>query len=87
MAIYKTVFKITVLSEEPFDEGGASDDNDPFDLSAINYAITEGDCVGQVTQDSCVLVPPSEVEAELLALGNDGSFFRGEEDEPEEAGS
>jgi hypothetical protein len=75
--IYKTQFKITVLSEEwPFGlEGG---DNDPFDLLAINYAIVEGDCIGSVEKLGSSIVPENEVNKELLAIGNDGTFFNRE---------
>jgi len=73
MKIYKTKFVITVLSDGPVNFNGG--DNDPFDLREINYAITEGDCLGQVERVSQEEVPADKVESESIALGNDGSFF------------
>lgn len=74
--IRRTVIQVEVFSEGPFYADGG--ENDPFDLAAINYAISEGDCIGStdVVVDSEV-VPPAEVEAHLLRIGNDGSFFDG----------
>jgi len=42
---------------------------------SINYAITEGSCVGNVEQVSSEIVPPERVKADLVRIGNDGSFF------------
>jgi hypothetical protein len=81
--VYKTVLQITVLSEGPL-QIGSNDDSDPFDLVEINYAITEGSCLGDVEQVSSELVPSEKVEAACLELGNDGAFFNDEDEEEEE---
>lgn len=71
--IYRTIFTIEVLSEGPFDPYGG--DDDPFNLAAINYAITEGHCVGCCERTSSKVVPDGKVHDALVALGNTGSFF------------
>lgn len=76
--IYKTVLKVTVLSEEPFHL--APTDSDPFDLQRIDYCITEGHCLGNVEEASSEEVSQSEVETECRKLGNDGSFFQLDEE-------
>ena len=80
--IHKTEIKITVLSRGPFVVEG--DDNDPFDLAAINYAITYGDCLGQTEEISSAQIPADKVVEECIALGNDGEFFNDDEFEDEE---
>jgi hypothetical protein len=73
--IYKTQFKITVLSEDvPYEPG--YDDYDPFGLLEINAAIVEGDCIGDVEALGSSVVPDQDVEKELIAIGNDGTFFQ-----------
>lgn len=77
--IYKTKFTITVLSEdEPFRTSGL--DNDPFDLLAIHQAIYDGECIGSVKRLGSLVVPDDRVEAELVAIGNDGTFFDTQDD-------
>lgn len=71
--VYRTVFTVEVFSEGPFAAQGA--DHDPFSLAEINYAIVEGDCIGMVSETSSAPVPDAELEAHLLRIGNDGSFF------------
>lgn len=71
--IFRTVYQVEVFSEGPFEAAGG--DNDPFDLSAINYAICEGDCVGSVNQVSSEVIPSELVASELIRIGNDGSYF------------
>lgn len=80
--IYKTEFKITILSEDQPFEVDQGYSGDPFDLLLINSAITDGDCVGNVESLGSSVVPQENVEKELIALGNDGTFFnRDESDE------
>lgn len=71
--IHRTVFQVEVFSDGPLLLSGSSDD--PFDLAAINYAITEGDCIGSVETVSTEVVPTDKVEENLLRIGNDGTFF------------
>lgn len=73
--IYRTVYQVEVFSEGPFQS--ASRDDDPFGLKDIDYAITDGDCIGNVELVSDEIVPPEKVEQELLRIGNDGTFFEG----------
>jgi hypothetical protein len=77
--IHRTVYTVEVFSRGPFHPDGG--DNDPFDLAEINYAITEGDCIGNVEISHQMIVPPEAVEGELLRIGNDGSFFDEDEDD------
>ena len=73
-SIYRTVYEVEVFSEGPFEVNGHGD-SDPFDLEAISYAITDGECIGNVTRKDSAVVPPSKVRDELLRIGNDGGFF------------
>jgi hypothetical protein len=73
VAVYRTVYQIEVFSEEPFEARG--DSTDPFDLQAISWAITDGECIGNVEQVTQEIVPTEKVKAELLRIGNDGHFF------------
>jgi hypothetical protein len=65
--IYCTVFRVEVFSRGPY--------NDPFDLAEINYAITDGDCIGNCERISSAIVPPEKLDDELCRIGNDGTFF------------
>ena len=64
--IFKTTYEITVLSEGRF----LSDS-----LTEINYAVTEGDCIGALEEVSSREVSRLEVPELLVAIGNDGTFF------------
>lgn len=64
--VFKTVYEITVLSEGRF----LSDS-----LQEIEYAITDGDCIGSFEEVSSQEVPKSEVPELLVSIGNDGTFF------------
>lgn len=77
--IYRTVFSVEVLSDGPLILDGG--DNDPFDLEAINWAITTGECVGSVEQVSTDVVPTGEVVSHLERLGSDATFFNRNEDD------
>jgi len=69
---------ITVFSEGAFVPEGETGDDDPFSLLGINYAITSGDCIGDVERLESSIVPSQDVEKELIAIGNDGTFFNRE---------
>lgn len=75
--IYRTTYTLEVFSRGRLTVQG--NDRDPFDLEAINYAITEGDCIGQVHWENEEVVPSDELEAHLVRIGNDGSFFEDDE--------
>ena len=66
--IHRTVYTVEVFSIGPFDAG-----LDP--LGNINYAIHEGDCIGNVEQTSIEAVPREEIKAHMLRIGNAGDFF------------
>lgn len=74
--VYRTVFEVVVYSEGPADFAGC-------DLDEIYYAISEGDCIGDFRQVSQEPMPPEQVHAALVKIGNDGNFFDylAEEDE------
>jgi hypothetical protein len=67
VAIYKTTYKVVVLSDGPID-GGA-------DLENVLREMNEGCLIGETEFVSCDPVDPSAVHKELLAIGNDGTFF------------
>jgi hypothetical protein len=71
--IHRTIFTVEVLSEGPLSL--ACRDDDPFDLLAIHYEITEGGCIGQVEQTDATIVPADKVRDALVRVGNDGTFF------------
>lgn len=70
--IYKHTVIVTVLSEH---DDLAKDCGDEWDLESISYQITHGSCIGDYTYESVVLIPPQDLEAELIKIGNDGTFF------------
>lgn len=76
--IHRTTFTVEVFSPGPF-VVPPTEDQDPFNLGYINYAITDGECIGHVEVTSTMVVPPEAVEGELLRIGNDGTFFNEED--------
>lgn len=68
--VYRTVYTVEVFSRGPYEPIGSEEE-----LAQINYDITYGDCIGNVECRSTEIVPPEKIEAELLRIGNDGSFF------------
>lgn len=73
MTIYRTVFQVEVFSDGPY--VASHRDDDPFGLKDIDYSISEGDCIGNVEEISSEEVPTDKIEAELVRIGNDGTFF------------
>lgn len=71
--IHRTTLTVEVFSRGPLTMGDC--DGDPFDLETINYLITEGPCIGNVEVTGTDIIPAGEVEAHLLRIGNDGTFF------------
>lgn len=68
MKIRKTIIQVTIL--HPID-----DDVDGASLADIGYQIDEGSWLGQSKVLESTPVLNDQVEAECLALGNDGLFF------------
>ena len=68
--IFRTVYEVEVFSVGPF-----ATDPEESDLLAIDYAISEGDCIGSVSRTSSEPVPPDKVRDHLLRIGNEGDFF------------
>jgi hypothetical protein len=77
-AIHHTVFTVEVFSRGPYEP---ADDHNLSDLAAIDYAINEGDCIGNVHRVFHEVVLPEKVESELLRIGNDGTFFNSDPEE------
>lgn len=70
---YKTVVKITVLSEdEPLKDG--------ISLEEIAYEITDGHCSGDIVIQSRTEVKAREMAKLLMEQGSDPEFFRLDED-------
>jgi hypothetical protein len=63
---YKTVYQVTVLSEEPVEFAGLAD---------IASAITEGDCSGEYTTISSEVLNGEQVAKALKAQRSDPGFF------------
>ncbi len=80
---FRTVIKVTVLSEGVPTATG-------LDLGAISYAITDGDCSGDIEQVEVVELTPKEAAEALIAQHSDPSFFGldddGNSEEEEDAG-
>ena len=72
-AISKTVITLTVLhrADEPLSPS----------LDDVLYEITEGGAVGWETNRVSSAVAPDAVQSELIALGNDGTFFDDDDDD------
>lgn len=68
MTISKTIITITVLHD-------SVDDLDFIELGQIIDAMNEGDMIGMSKITSTEHVAPEKVRDELLAVGNDGTFF------------
>lgn len=76
--IVKTVVTLTILREvETLD---AASDIGYMSLLDVAYTIDEGDWIGDYTVTQMDEVPQDKVNAELLELGNDGTFFQAEVD-------
>lgn len=75
--IVKTTVTITVLhrADNPMTDHG---------IEEVLYEISEGDAVGWETGRGTVPVDPKDVRDELIALGNDGTFFDEDEDEDQD---
>jgi hypothetical protein len=76
--IYRTVMLIEVYSRGPLDL--TDRDDDPFELLAVNYEITDGDCIGDVHTVGEYLVDDADLVKHLVSIGNDGTFFDDEEE-------
>lgn len=59
---YKTTFVVEVLSEEPL--------GDCLSLSQIDYAISEGPCVGRINETEVKELTPKEVADALYDFGS-----------------
>ena len=66
--VYKSVFRVTVLSDTMRVGSG--------DMADVLREIDCGDSIGTVVTTTLnAIVPPETLKAELLAIGNDGTFF------------
>jgi hypothetical protein len=74
MAIKKIVYTFTALYDD--DDGGLSDEVvQTIDLEDIIDACQGGEMIGQASLSDIQEVATIDVESELIALGNDGTFF------------
>lgn len=69
---YKTTFTIEVLSEEPL--------GDELTLSQIDYAITEGPCVGFTLLNRQEELTSKQMADALYEAGSDPGFFQLDDD-------
>lgn len=65
---FKTTFTITVLTED-------SPVSDGVNIIDVVRDFTDGDSIGDVQRTSANEVPADKIKDELLAIGNDGTFF------------
>jgi hypothetical protein len=65
--LYKTVIKVEILSEEPYEDGKSLDD--------INYDITQGHCSGVVKAASSTTLVGKKAARETIKQGSDPEFF------------
>ena len=72
---HRTVIQVVVLSEEPFNCES---------LEGINYAITDGDCVGTVETKSAKELTGRQMANALYAAGSEPGFFGLDDDGNEE---
>jgi len=73
--IFRTTYTVTILSEDPLGDQP---------LNELLEDMTDGDCIGLVEQtNEEVLRGKAAIQAALIAVNNDGSFF-GDED-PEDS--
>lgn len=77
MTIYKATYTITVLGE--FDsERDAERSMTVIEMDTLGHLISEGDWIGQFSCDAIDKVEADKVKDELVAIGNDGTFFDNE---------
>lgn len=70
--VYKTTFEVVVFSQEPLTQ--------EHDLADLAYEMSEGDMIGAYKTVKVETITDSEeLNKELVAIGNDGSFFFEEE--------
>jgi len=64
---YETKVVVTVLSETPL--------TGDYNLEQLHYAITDGECSGQIVQESTKELNGREAAEALAEQGSDPSFF------------
>lgn len=64
---YKTVIRVTVLSEEDWTDWDS--------LSAVDYDITDGPCVGDIKTISHEEIDGKQAAKELMEARSDPEFF------------
>jgi len=74
MPIYKTTITVTVF-HEAYDQQAAETNMAHRELEEVASQIDSGDWIGQTEIGPTVRVPRSKLKSELLAIGNDGTFF------------
>lgn len=74
MAIYKMHIALTVMLEADSEAEACSLITNST-LDAVAYAIDEGEWIGMSKLEESEEVTPGNLHDELLAIGNDGTFF------------
>ena len=84
MPVFKATVQVTVLMEaESLQE--AERELERLDLEDLYHEMDDGAYVGTFGVQTVAPVPPQAVHAELLAVGNDGTFFQPAALDPESA--
>jgi len=74
VAVHKVEVRVVVLAEADTAQQAARE-VEALSLSQLGRELEDGAYVGSVAVASATTVPPDRVPAELLAVGNDGTFF------------
>lgn len=74
MPINKIVLRVTVLAQDDTLEQSVNSIGD-MSLESLARSMSEGDLIGTYSIQSSETVEPEKVVDELLAIGNDGTFF------------
>jgi hypothetical protein len=75
MRIQKTKITVTVLHDADVVQTPPEYYDD---LGDLQYKMSEGGFIGSIEVDSVEDVDPANLEQELIAIGNDGTFFKEE---------
>jgi hypothetical protein len=70
MSIKKVILEVVVLLPD-----SDADTLSGMSLSQIDEEMSTGSWIGMTSQTSVEDVPPAKLRDELLAIGNDGTFF------------
>lgn len=86
MPVHKLTITLTVLTDQE-SAAQAEEQYRNMDIDEIFASISNGEDIGGIKIESVETVKPSDLEAELLEIGNDGTFFGYLEEDADEDGA